>query len=312
MLRFDQELDFPMPVLPQKTTWDIIRDKPELARLAMSCMRFDIDSGTIQKKPGLPKIYEPKPKIVLPVPMDPLVFTFPNGKKLAVSKSFIVHHSATIKDIINAGMLEETINLTSVQRKSLKLLLHILYNPGALDNLSVHLFRVGVLDNLLIAADMLNIQNLKALLNMAMPKYISFYFQVVKFYTSFFCVKQSMYFPGEPIAQSNDEEISSITELLNTEPSGYAMIQVHHLIAILDQFSCMPIIAEVFKQGLQDIIKVITGNPTPDLSAIINNLKPETYIALVKAQQDHINEINETAGMGGLIKSMKNQIDRIY
>jgi len=329
MIRFEEPLDFVPRHRTPKTTWDIIRDNTELSQLAMmNYMRFDIDSEFIKKKPGFPNIstidsrnidvYEVKPEITLPIPPDPLVFTFPSGKKLIVSKSFITHHSQTIRDIVNQGMLEDSISMTLVPRSAFKLALHILYNPGALNDMSMYIFRVNVLGNLLLVADVLNIQHLKSLLNMALPNYLDFYFQVVKFYSSLICANtrgmRELYMIGDHHTDSA-EDIANVKELLSADPSGYALINVHHLIVILDRFDYFNVLAKVFKLGREDITKVITGGVNipgipgiPEISDIITKLKPETYIAMIRVQQDHIHELNETAGLGGLMKTMKQQI----
>jgi hypothetical protein len=323
MLRFDPHLDFAPPHRAPKTTWDIIRDSTELSSLAMNYMRFDIDPEFIQKKSGFPKfsgisgnsinVYEPKPEITIPEPVDPLVFTFPSGKKLVVSKGFITHHSQTVREIIDRGMLEDGISMTLVPRSAFKLALHILYNPGVLNDISMHIFRVDVLGNLLLTAEVLNIPHLKSLLNMALPNYLDFYFQVVKFYGALICTgRQSNMHELYMIADQRvdaPEDIASAKELLNVDPSGYAMINVHHLIVILDRFDYFNVLTKVFKLGREDIAKVIVSGATiPGISDIVTKLKPETYIAMIRIQQDHIQDINETAGLGGLLKSMKQQI----
>jgi hypothetical protein len=333
MIRFGEPLDFEHHAVNRapKTTWDIIRDNAELSSLAMNYMRFDIEPEFIKKKPGFPKVsaidsrnngisgspvdvYELKPEITLPAPVDALVFTFPSGKKLTVSKSFIMHHSQTIRDIVDRGMLEDGISMTLVPRSAFKLALHILYNPGALNDISMYIFRVDVMGNLLLAAEVLNMPHLKSLLNMALPNYLNFYFQVVKFYGSLVCAggnnrgMRELYMLTDQRADTA-EDIANAKELLNSDPSGYALINVHHLIVILDRFSYFGVLAKVFKLGRDDIAKVIaSGVNIPGVSDIVTKLKPETYIAMIRVQQDHIHEINETAGFGNIIKNMKQQI----
>jgi hypothetical protein len=325
MLRFGEPLDFEAHAAHRapKTTWDIIRDSTELSQLAMNYMRFDIEPEFIKKKPGFPRfsgidgrnvdVYELKPEITLPVPPDPLVFTFPSGKKLTVSKSFITHHSQTVWDIVNRGMLEDGISMSLVPRSAFKLALHILYNPGALNDISMYVFRVGVLGNLLLAVDVLNMPHLKSLLNMVLLNYLDFYFQVAKFYGSLVCTNtkgmRELYMLADQRVDSA-EDIANAKELLSADPSGYALINVHHLIAILDRFDYFGVLAKVFKLGREDITKVLASGTVviPGVSDIITKLKPETYIAMIRVQQDHIHELNETAGLGGLMKTMKQQI----
>ena len=138
-------------------------------------MRFDIDSDYMRNH-GIDYSKLSIERFTLPEVCDGdcLNISFGKSKILRVSASFIKYHSRTIADMLSNPLTKngetghgeqgERLEFKIIRRSVFKLILYMLYNPSVVSRTPYYFIRVRKLSEILSAVDMLDMKEVKHIL----------------------------------------------------------------------------------------------------------------------------------------------------
>ncbi len=241
------------------TIWNAVYTNVKLQKLAAITLRFDIspdhftsliegvvngrnvdmDLDNINVK-TLSTIYNYKLCSKFPKPFgdDTVIVKFAE-KTLEVSKSMISFHSEMIKNIINDKLLCENnvIEFKTISHKIFKLIVSLMYNPSNLEKNFACLFRVGFLNNLMLACEMLDLKIIIDYINNNFYKCFKYYKSVYKFYFEAYAYRY----------ETTEAEMLDAEARLLSEPAKTAFEGLESLLMIMDKFSMFASIKKFFK-----------------------------------------------------------------
>jgi hypothetical protein len=256
----------------------IMNDPAACARIknGSMCMRFDIDAESLKSHRSLKGtseyIYATGIREnfgEIPAPDadsgDCLTVKFAGDvKTMRVSKSLLSFHSETIAMLLQSDQLEEkdTVTLRDVKRATFKNIMYIIYYAAAYVGnrvCYVRFVRVGQLEALLRAVDMLGLPYVRRSISDGLVKLLPFYDIITGMYINFMDYMQrtasARVFMGDPYLRGNRNadtltctcgrlcggslcakiEDDELRELLEGPPGKHAIEDLSTLIHILDR-----------------------------------------------------------------------------
>lgn len=193
------------------------------------CIRFDLPQRQVRtqldpENKAIDDLVFGKFHFEIPEPSsgDVLEITFPDdSRKVKISLSFAKYHSSTIHTMLSSELLGEksTLHFRSLDRKTFLRLFGLIYNPGRLNECAHLLLRKNVLENILMAAQFLEIGQVKSLICMAIPELINRHKEILRYFQNYFI---------ENIDARRAREVK--------EEGKYSMMKLERLVPILDRF----------------------------------------------------------------------------
>jgi hypothetical protein len=280
--------------------WGRMESDDELIELAMRELRFDLTPEYFKRKlqllqtgkfdyyddkkmiPYISQLYADKLCGVMKMPpvcdADILIIKFANSdgvtaKTLKTSRTFITFHAPVVNDMLGDPLLTGTdaITFNLISRKTFKLVLRILYNPGLIKTVAVHLFRTNILHDLLGACSILGIEQVRSLIDTIFFECMNVYIIIRDFYNS--AIKEDNY------ERTTDKDIVRLTTMFEQIKGKYAMIGINEIIDIMDVYKLYESMPQVFS-ALMNIDTL-----DPNICLIIkdnDHLSPRTYTSMIE------------------------------
>lgn len=244
-------------------------------------MRFDIGSEYFEKpgrpryNPGLTKVVFENKKLAIPkstgeciefsfVKVNEDFETVPDVKTFKADANFMRHHSETIAMFSKANdpedpnpkegkkkpepppsLFTDDPNKMHLRcpRRIFKLMLRLLYNPGAHNKFDIMLFRRDNLEELLTLAGFLKVDAIPAMINGIFPSAYEVYSKVFNYYSR---MVNSGSHREVPLTK---EEAETLPELFDEIPLGkFSVMSRTELIHVLDRHNLFDALGCIFKE----------------------------------------------------------------